>query len=107
MALTSIAVIAYFARDPQGEPAWRRAYIPAVAATLLVTMVVIAVANYATLLGVSPGSLPAKLLPASFLIPTVIGLVWAVVLKLRRNRVYQGIGLGPAAAAHSAVGVAR
>jgi amino acid transporter len=107
MALTSIAVIAYFARDPQGEPAWRRAYVPAIAAALLVTMVVIAVANYATLLGVPPGSLPAKLLPASFLIPTVIGLIWAVVLKLRRNHVYDGIGLGPAAAAYSGAGVAR
>jgi amino acid transporter len=107
MALTSIAVIVYFARDPRGEPAWRRAYVPAIAAALLVTMVVIAVANYATLLGVPPGSLPAKLLPASFLIPTVIGLIWAVVLKLRRNHVYDGIGLGPAAAAYSGAGVAR
>jgi amino acid transporter len=107
MALTSIAVIAYFARDPQGEPAWRRAYVPAIAAALLVTMVVIAVANYATLLGVPAGSVPAKLLPASFLIPAVIGLVWAVVLKMRRNQVYQGIGLGPAAAAYSGAGVSR
>ena len=34
----------------------------------------------------------------------VIGLVWAVVLKVRRNQVYQGIGLGPAAAAYSGAG---
>ena len=35
LAATSVAVIAFFARDPHGESAWRRLIAPALATTLL------------------------------------------------------------------------
>lgn len=97
LAATSIAVVAYFAQDSQGEPLWRRLIAPALAGLLLVAMVVLAANNYATLLGVAPGSLPAKLLPAVFLVPVAVGLVWAGVLRHRHPTVYEAIGLGPQA----------
>ena len=54
LALTSVAIVAFFARDPRGENVWRRLIAPAVAAVLLGGIVVLAVLHYATLLGV-PG----------------------------------------------------
>src|ERR1039458_9901533 len=66
LALTAVAVIAFFARDPRGETAWSRLIAPALAAVLLGGIVVLAVLHYATLLGVPPGSVAAWALPASY-----------------------------------------
>ena len=40
IAVTSIAVVAFFAREPSGENAWRRTIAPVLAAILLVVTVV-------------------------------------------------------------------
>ena len=66
LAATSIAVIRFFARDPQGENLWRRLVAPALASLALLAMVWVGLANYATLLGVPAGSTEAWALPASF-----------------------------------------
>jgi hypothetical protein len=100
LALTSAAVIAFFARDSHGENAWRRRIAPALAAVLLGVIVVLAVLHYATLLGVPPGSPAAWALPASYAAVAVAGLGWGLVLKFRRPQVYATIGLG----AHAATG---
>ncbi len=44
LAVTAVAVIAFFARDPRGENAWRRLIAPALAAILLGGIVVLATA---------------------------------------------------------------
>jgi amino acid transporter len=95
LTVTSIAIVAFFARDPRGENAWRRLIAPGTAAVLLGGIVVLATLHYATLLGVPPGSRIAWVLPASYLAIAVIGEVWAVVLKDRRPDIYDAIGLGP------------
>ena len=98
LALTSAAVIAFFARDSRGENAWRRLVAPALAAVLLGVIVVLAVLHYATLLGVPSGSAAAWALPASYAAVAVAGLGWGLVLKVRRPQVYATIGLGAHAA---------
>jgi amino acid transporter len=98
LALTSAAVIAFFARDSRGENAWRRLFAPALAAVLLGVIVVLAVLHYATLLGVPSGSPAAWALPASYAAVAVAGLGWGLVLKVRRPQVYATIGLGAHAA---------
>src|ERR1039458_3247583 len=100
LALTAVAVIAFFARDSHGENAWRRLIAPAIAAILLTGIVVLAVMHYGTLLGVSPGATAAWALPASYAAVAVIGLAWGLVLKVRRPEVYAAIGLG----AHAVTG---
>jgi amino acid transporter len=100
LALTAVAVIAFFARDPRGENAWRRLIAPALAAILLSGIVMLAVANYHTLLGVPPGDLAAWALPASYGLVAVIGLGWGLMLKIWRPQVYAAIGLG----AHAVTG---
>ena len=100
LALTAIAVIAFFARDAHGEGAWCRLIAPALAAILLALIVVLAVLNYSTLLGVGRGDAAAWAFPASYAAVGLVGLTWGVMLKIRRPRVYSTIGLG----AHAATG---
>ncbi len=100
LALTAVAVIAFFARDPRGETAWRRLIAPALAAVLLAGIVVLAVLHYDTLLGVPAGATAAWALPASYAAVAVTGLAWGLILKIRRPRTYAAIGLG----AHAVTG---
>jgi len=100
LALTAIAVIAFFAHDPRGETPWRRLIAPALAAILLTGIVVLAAAHYATLLGVPAGATAAWALPASYAAAAMIGLAWGLVLKIRRPQTYAAIGLG----AHAVTG---
>jgi amino acid transporter len=100
LALTSVAVIRFFDIGPRadtGETLWARMTAPALSALCLVAIVILAVMHYATLLGVTPGSPAAWLLPASFGVFAVIGLAWAAFLRSRRPYIYATIGLGAAA----------
>jgi amino acid transporter len=81
LATTSIAVITFFARDPRGENA-------------LLAMVWAGLANYATLLGVAPGSTEAWALPAAFAGAGALGVGYGIWLRSARPSVYRGIGLG-------------
>jgi amino acid transporter len=100
LALTAVAVIVFFRRDPHGESTWVRLTAPAVAAILLTGIVVLAVLHYNTLLGVPPGAVAAWALPASYAAVAVIGAGWGLILKARRPRTYATIGLG----AHAVTG---
>jgi amino acid transporter len=100
LALTAVAVIAFFARDPRGEAAWPRLIAPLLAAVLLGGIVVLAVQHYATLLGVPAGAAAAWMLPASYAMVAAIGLGWGLALKIWRPQAYAAIGLG----AHAVTG---
>jgi amino acid permease len=100
LTATAIAIVAFFARDPHGENAWRRLIAPALAAILLSGIVVLATLHYATLLGVPAGATPAWALPASYAAVIAAGLCWGLILKIRRPQTYAAIGLG----AHAVTG---
>jgi amino acid transporter len=100
LAATSAAVIVFFGRDLRGENLWRRLIAPALAALALAGIAVLAVQNYAILLGVRPGAVAAWALPAAYGAVAVTGLAWALVLRARRPQVYARIGLG----AHAVTG---
>jgi len=55
LAVTAAAVVVFFARASRGENLWQRLIAPLLAAALLTAIVILAVRNYATLLGV-PGA---------------------------------------------------
>lgn len=101
-ALTSLAVIVFFARNPSQETTWARLIAPALAAILLTGIAILAVQHYATLLGVSPGSAPAWALPAGYAAAATAGLGWGLIIKIRRPDVYATIGLGAHAATRQA-----
>jgi amino acid transporter len=99
LAVTSVAVIRYFARQPGSESVWARAVAPAAAALLLSGAIVLAITHFGTVLGTGPGNPAAWLLPACFGAAIVAGLGLGMYLRARRPGVYAAIGLG----AHAAI----
>jgi len=94
IAATSIAVIVFFARNPSGEPLWHRLIAPVIATIALAVVLVLALDNFATLLGVKPDHVLAWAIPVAYLVATMLGIGWGLILKARRPDVYRGIGLG-------------
>jgi amino acid transporter len=101
MALTSIAVFAFFLRSPSDENSFRRIVAPVLAAILLTVVVYYAVQNFNNLLGVAPEDPLRWIIPASFPVIAVLGIIWAMIIKVTKPDVYQSIGLG----ANSVTGV--
>jgi amino acid transporter len=94
LTLTSVAVIAFFARHRTGETAWHRIIAPGLAAIMLAAIILLSLRHYAGLLGIPQGDPAAWVLPAAYGVAAAIGLCWAAVLRSRRPGVYQAIGLG-------------
>jgi amino acid transporter len=101
-ALTSVAVIIFFARHPSSETIFSRLIAPALAAILLTGIAVLAVQHYATLLGVAAGSAAAWALPAAYGAVATLGLIWGLIIKVRWPEVYGTIGLGAHAVSYQA-----
>ncbi|MEV4641849.1 APC family permease [Actinoplanes sp. NPDC049548] len=99
ITVTSVAVIGYFARHPQGEDRWHRFGAPAIGTVLLLVMTYLALTNIATLFGVEPGSDPTWVVPLAYALLAVAGVAWALILRSIRPAIYQGIGLGARSAA--------
>ncbi|SCL33175.1 Amino acid transporter [Micromonospora nigra] len=94
IATTSVAVIAYFARNGQGESLWRRLVAPALAAVALTVIIVLAVQNFANLLGVAPDSPLRWAIPLAYPVAAALGALWGVMLRRNRPDTYARIGLG-------------
>ncbi|GGM45559.1 amino acid permease [Micromonospora sonchi] len=103
IATTAIAIIAYFARSAEQETLWRRLVAPGVAAIALIAIIVLAVQNFADLLGVAPDSPLRWAIPAAFPVVALLGVLWGLVLRSRRPDTYARIGLGAESAAAAAV----
>ncbi len=99
IAITSVAVIAYFARTRAEESLWRRLIAPGLAAVALIIIIILAVDNFAILLGVAPNSPLRWAIPAAYPVVALVGLHWALVLRGRRPDAYARIGLGAESAA--------
>ncbi|MEU8263923.1 APC family permease [Micromonospora sp. NPDC048999] len=91
---TAVAVIAFFARTRTEETLWRRAIAPALAAIALIAVIVVAVDNFAVLLGVAPDSPLRWVIPTVYPVAALLGLLWGLVLRRSRPDVYARIGLG-------------
>jgi len=101
LTTTSVAVAAFFVRNPdqrRSDSAWQTAVAPVLAAAALITVLVLALRNFATLLGVSPSSALRWQLPALYAVAAAIGTAWAILLRDRHPGIYQAIGLGANAA---------
>ncbi|MFC7535622.1 APC family permease [Actinoplanes sp. GCM10030250] len=94
VTITSFAVIGYFARNAHDEDVLHRIIAPVISAVALLVMSYLAIDNIAGLLGVEPGSTPAIVVPLSFLVLGLGGMLWAYILRSSRPQIYAGIGLG-------------
>ncbi|GII52153.1 amino acid permease [Planotetraspora thailandica] len=97
LAATSVAVFAFFARNPGGESTWRTKAAPAISAVLLVVVLALALVNFDTVLGVAPDSPLRWVLPGVYFVAIALGVVWGLVLRAGRPEIYAKIGTGAAA----------
>lgn len=98
ITITCFAVLAFFARNPSGESAWRRAIAPTLASIALVVVLVLAIANFDIVLGVAPDNNVRWIVPIAYGVAAVLGFMYGLLLKARRPDVYASIGLGANAA---------
>jgi amino acid transporter len=106
ITLTSIAVLGFFARDRRGETLWHRAIAPLIATVILLAVAYLALDNLPTLFGVAPGTGPATVVPAAFLLIFAAGTCWGLILHRTRPAVYEGIGRGTRSAVAASCGLA-
>jgi amino acid transporter len=100
---TSIAVWTYFRRHQHEETPWRSTVAPLLSIVTVAIVLVLVLANFATLLGV-PESSPLRWgVPIAFLIVAVLGTLYGMWLRSARPDVYAVIGLGPTATSHGVV----
>ncbi|GAA2146488.1 APC family permease [Actinomadura napierensis] len=92
LALTSAAVVAYFARDHRGENIWNRLIAPAVACAGLGAVFVASLLNFDALLGAEKGSALTWALPGLIFAAAILGAAFAAYLRLARPRAYARIG---------------
>lgn len=94
MLLTSAAVVGYFIRDQRGESIWRRLIAPATACLCLGAVLLVTLDQFDTLLGVQPTSPLKWMFPAAYGLAALLGIVWALTLRVWRPEAYAAIGLG-------------
>jgi amino acid transporter len=99
LTVTSVAVVAYFARHPGTETRWRRIVAPATASVALTVVLLVTVAFFGELLGVTDPATAAAA-PLAYLAVTLAGVLWGRWLRRHRPGVYRRIGLGPHATEH-------
>src|SRR5947209_4977219 len=98
LALSSLAVIVFFVRDPDDASRWQRWIAPGLAAAALGFMAYLVTRNFAALLGLPAGSPSAIWLPALFPLAFLVGIAWAWLLRSSNREVYIAIGQGHHAA---------
>jgi amino acid transporter len=94
LAVTGVAVPAYFRRHPHGENAWRRSVAPITASILLIGMAILATIHLDTLLGVAPDSALRWTVPVIVVFLFVGGTLNGLLLGIFRPDTYRRIGLG-------------
>jgi len=90
----SLSALLFLNRAPEGENAWRRFVAPCLATVAFGTLGYLAFADLAELLGVRTGDPLTWIVPGVFGAAVVLGLCYALVLRMIRPLVYAGIGLG-------------
>ena len=91
---TNFAVIGFFRRGGgTRESAWQRVLAPVLGAIALGGILLITVANLASLVGAEPGSPVPYIVPGVIAVAAILGAVWGVALRARPE-VYNRIGVG-------------
>lgn len=81
LAVTAVAIIAFFRRTEHQERVTTALILPAVAAIALIVGVVLVVWHFGLMIGVAPGDSTAWLWPVIYLIVAAVGVGWAFWAK--------------------------
>ncbi|HKX24252.1 MAG TPA: hypothetical protein VJM46_03360 [Candidatus Saccharimonadales bacterium] len=97
MAATSVAVVAFFARRDSraGVGLWSRVVAPVIATAALLHVLWLTLTQFDVLLGITdPNSPWPVILPSLYGGAALVGIIWALIIKLRQPVTYAIIGLG-------------
>lgn len=97
MTATSVAVVAFFMRRENRNDVgiWSGFIAPIVATVALAYVLWLTLAQFDVLLGITdPNSPWPVILPASFAVAALLGMIWALLIRLLRPVTYSIIGLG-------------
>lgn len=83
LAVTSVAIMAWFIRHPHGYGPWVRIIAPALAALGLAVVFILILANFDLMIDAEEGSSLIFIMPGIILGSGVLGLLWGEVLRRR------------------------
>lgn len=84
LAVTSVAIIAWFYKNPNGRGVWTRIIAPALAAFGLTLIFVLILANFDLMIEAEEGSAMIYILPGLIIIGGVLGFIWGHIIQHRR-----------------------
>lgn len=84
LAVTSIAIMAWFVRNPRGHGVFTRIVAPVLAAIGLATVAVLIVANFRLMVGEDSPAALVFVMPGIIIAAGVIGLIWGQIILRRR-----------------------
>lgn len=83
LAVTSVAIMAWFIHHPHGYGLWVRVIAPALAALGLAVVFILILANFDVMIDAEEGSSLIFIMPGIILGSGVLGLLWGEVLRRR------------------------
>ncbi|QPT53332.1 APC family permease [Rothia kristinae] len=91
LAVTSVAVIAWFHRNPEGHGPLARIIAPTLAALGLLTVFGLILANFDLMIGADGPTPLVIVMPTIILSSGVLGWIWAEILRRRRPEDFAGL----------------
>lgn len=89
LAVTSVAIIAWFVRNPHGRSAWTRFIAPGLATIGLTAVFIMILANFGLMIEAEEGSALIYIMPGIIIAGGVIGLIWGQIIQKRRPEDYE------------------
>lgn len=84
LAITSVAIIVWFKRNPNGRGVWTRIIAPGLATVGLTAVFVMILANFGLMIEAEEGSALIYIMPGIILAGGIIGLIWGQIIQSRR-----------------------
>ncbi|HBH55613.1 MAG TPA: amino acid permease [Kocuria sp.] len=91
LAVTSVAVVAWFARDHHGHGLWTRLVAPVISAVALIAVAALILSNFDLMIGAEGFSPLVVVMPGIIIGSGVVGLLWGEVLRRTRPEIYAGM----------------
>ncbi|MDO5619627.1 APC family permease [Kocuria sp.] len=91
LAVTSVAVIAWFTKDHHGYGLWTRMIAPGLAAIALMIVAILILANFDIMIDAEGRSPLVVVMPGIIIGTGVLGLIWGEVIRRRRPQEYQAM----------------
>ncbi|HIW47138.1 MAG TPA: APC family permease [Candidatus Yaniella excrementigallinarum] len=83
-AVTSVAIIAWFIRNPQGRNVWVRIIAPGIAAVGLTAVFLMILVNFDLMIEAEKNSALIYIMPGIIIGAGIVGLIWGQIIQTRR-----------------------